>query len=180
MAATPQPTYTPAPQWSVGRIIALVFGVVFVLPALGLLLGGGVLLWADLGNRTDGYVFSETDDFATEGFALSSERIDLATGADWLPLSAALGTARAEVTSADGSEIFIGIAPVDEGAAYLDGVARSVVDDLGTTAADEEFVDGGRPTALLGTRTSGRRRPAGRARSGWTGSRQRVTGCSSR
>jgi hypothetical protein len=145
MTATPQPVRTSAPPWSVGRILALVFGVVFVVPALGLLLGGGVLLWADLGNRTDGYVFSETDGFATEGFALVSESIDLETGADWLPLSAALGTARAEVTSADGSEVFIGIAPVDEGAAYLDGVARSVIDDLGTTAVDEEFIDGGSP-----------------------------------
>jgi hypothetical protein len=150
MAAPPQPTYTSPPEWGVGRIVALVFGVLLVLPAFGLLLGGGVLLWADLGNRTDGYVFSETDDFATEGFALSSERIDLATGADWVPLSAALGTARAEVASADGSEVFIGIAPVDEGTAYLDGVARSVIDDLGTTAVDEEFVDGGPPDGAPG------------------------------
>ena len=50
-------------------------------------------------NRSDGYVFSETDGFSTDGYALSSERIDLATDADWLPLSAALGSARAEVTS---------------------------------------------------------------------------------
>src|SRR5688572_28585965 len=112
MTTTPKPTWTPARQWSVGRMLALVVGVVFATPAVGLLLGGGVVLWADLGGRTDGYVFSETDHFSTEGFALSSERIDLATGADWVPLSAALGTARAEVTSTDGSEVFIGIAPV--------------------------------------------------------------------
>jgi hypothetical protein len=150
MTATPQPTWKPASRWGAGRIVALVFGVVLLLPALGLLLGGGVLLWADLGNRTDGHVFSETDSFSTDGFALTSERIDLATGADWVPLSAALGTARAEVTSADGSDVFVGIAPVDEGAAYLDGVARSVIDDLGTTANDERFIDGGPPAGAPG------------------------------
>jgi hypothetical protein len=150
MTATPQPTYKPASQWNAGRIIALVFGVVLLLPALGLLLGGGVLLALDLGERTDGHVFSETDDFSTAGFALTSENIALSTGADWVPLSAALGTARAEVTSTAGSDVFVGIAPVDEGAAYLDGVARSVIDDLGTTADDERFVDGGPPAGTPG------------------------------
>lgn len=147
MTAAPQPTWTPAPRWGAGRIVALVIGVLLLLPALGLLLGGGVLLWADSSQRTDGFVFSETDDFATSGYALSSERIDVAAGADWVPLSAALGTARAEVTSRDsGGEVFIGIAPVDEGSAYLDGVEHSVIDDLGTTAVDERSVPGGSPS----------------------------------
>jgi len=124
-----------------------VFGVLLLLPGLGLVVGGGVLLWADLGNRTDGYVFSETDDFTTQGYALSSERIDLATGADWVPLSATLGTARAEVTAVDPeTEIFVGVAPLAEGAAYLDGVQRSVIDDLGTGAVDEVLVPGGAPS----------------------------------
>ena len=150
MTATPQPTWKPASSWSAGRIIARVFGVVLLLPGLGLLGGGGLLLWLELGNRTDGYVFSETDSFSTEGYALASERIDLATGADWLPISAALGTARAEVTSLVGEDVFVGIAPADEGAAYLDGVAHSVIDDLGTTANDEQFIDGGPPPGLPG------------------------------
>ncbi len=150
MTAAPQPTWKPASRWSAGRVVALVVGIVLLLPGLALILGGGVLLTVDLSGRTDGYVFSETDDFATDGFALTSERIDLATGADWVPLSAALGTARAEVISTVGSDVFVGIAPVAEGAAYLDGVARSVIDDLGTTADDERFVDGGPPAGAPG------------------------------
>ena len=150
MTATPQPpprTYPPAPRWGAGRIVALVFGIALLLPAFGLLVGGGVLLWADQGNRTDGYVFTETDDFATGGYALVSERIELATDADWLPVSAALGTARAEVTSTDpDNEMFVGIAPAAEAAAYLDGVERSVIDDLGTGVVDEVPVSGGPPS----------------------------------
>ena len=150
MTATPQPppqAYASAPSWSAGRIVALVFGIVLLMPAFALLVGGGELLWADSGSRTDGYVFTETDDFATGGYALVSERIELATDADWLPVSAALGTARAEVTSTDpGTEIFVGIAPAAEAAAYLDGVERSVIDDLGTGVVDEVPVPGGPPS----------------------------------
>jgi hypothetical protein len=151
MTASPQPTRAPASGWGAGRITALVLGIVILLPAAGLLLGGGVLLWADQGNRTDGFVFSETDGFSTDGYALASERIDLATGADWVPLSATLGTARSEVTSTDsGTDVFVGIAPVSEGQAYLDGVEHSVIDDLGTTANDEVRVPGGAPSGPPG------------------------------
>jgi hypothetical protein len=143
MTATPQPVRQS--RWSAGRILALVFGIVLLVPGLGLLAGGGVLLWLDFGNRTDGFVYSETDSFASDGYALASERIDLGTGTDWLPVSATLGTARAEVTSPVDGEVFVGIAPADEGAAYLDGVQHSVINDLGTTANDEVVVDGGPP-----------------------------------
>jgi hypothetical protein len=154
MTATP-PAYwssqVPPSRWTAGRVVALVFAILLLLPGIGLVIGGGVLLWADLGNRTDGFVFSETDSFSTQGFALSSERIDLATGADWLPLSSALGTARAEVSSTDpGTDIFVGIAPAADAAAYLDGVEHSVINDLGTTAIDEVPVPGGAPSGPPG------------------------------
>jgi hypothetical protein len=153
MAAPVQPPWTPAPpnRMGPGRIVALVFGIVLLLPAAGLLLAGGALLWADTGNRSDGYLFSETDSFATDGYALVSERIDLATGADWLPISSALGTARAEVTSTDpDADVFVGIAPLAQGAAYLSDVERAVIDDLGTTSIDEVPVPGGEPSGPPG------------------------------
>ena len=151
MTTTPPTYWTPPTRWGPGRVIAVVVGILLLLPGLGLLLGGGVLLWADNGNRTDGFVFSETDDFSTAGYALASERIELDTGADWLPLSTALGTMRAEVKGADpATEIFLGVAPVAEGTAYLDGVQRSVIDDLGTGAIDEVVVPGGPPATPPG------------------------------
>ena len=85
MSTNPPAYGTPPIRWGPGRILALVFGILLLIPGLGLAAGGGVLLWADLGDRTDGFVFSSTDDFSTDGFALVSERIDLATGADWVP-----------------------------------------------------------------------------------------------
>jgi hypothetical protein len=63
-----------------------------------------------------------------------SERIDLSTGGDWVPVSAALGTTRVQATGT-GPELFVGIAPTAQVAAYLGGVQRTVINDLGRDAA---------------------------------------------
>jgi hypothetical protein len=121
----------PRRSWGAGRVVALVVGLVLLLPGLGLLLGGGTLLWADWTSRDDGFVVSPEDVFASQGYALVSERIDLRTDADWLPVSAAFGTARVEVTGPGQEEIFVGIGPAADVEAYLGGVQRTVIDDLG-------------------------------------------------
>jgi hypothetical protein len=140
----------PPPRTSPGRVIAAVLGALLILPALGLLGAGGVLLWADQGDRSDdGYLYTASDDFLTSGHALVSERIDLDPGADWVGLSAALGTARIEVTAADpDADVFVGIAPSADADGYLDGVERTVVDDLGldTSAADQVLLNGSTPS----------------------------------
>jgi hypothetical protein len=151
-AGRPAGAWVPPPpsRTSPGRVIATVVGALLLLPALGLLGGGGVLLWADQWERSDdGYLYTASDAFATPGHALLSERIDLDPGADWVGLSAALGTARVDVTAADpGVELFVGIAPAADATAYLDGVQRTVVDDLGldTSAADQVLLPGGAPS----------------------------------
>src|SRR3954469_13405696 len=151
----PAPVQVPPSRWGAGRIIALVVGVILLLPGLGLLLGGGALLWADNSHRTsDGYLVSDDATFSTSGFALTSDRLDLSTGADWVPVSSALGTARFEVTSTDpGTDVFIGIAPAADVAGYLDGVGRTVVDDLGTGSSGSSQVDGGAPSGQPGDET---------------------------
>src|SRR3954464_4793132 len=146
-ASPPVPVQAPPSRWGAGRIIALVVGVILLLPGLGLLLGGGALLWADNSHRTsDGYLVSDAATFSQPGFALTSDRLDLSTGADWVPVSSALGTARFEVTSTDpGADVFLGVAPAEDVDAYLNGVRRTVVDDLGTTfgTTGTSLVDGG-------------------------------------
>jgi hypothetical protein len=126
-----------------GRVVALVFGVLLLLLAAGLLAGGGGLLCAE---RTDGYVLSSEQALSAPGHALVSERIDLSAGADWVPLSAALGTVRFQATGTDpGNETFVGIAPVGDATAYLDGVERTVIDDLGIDSPDQRDLPGGEP-----------------------------------
>ena len=136
MTATPQPPWTAAPRtdrWTAGHVVALVLGILLLILSSTLLVGGGALLTADLTERSDdGFLLSPEDTLAGPGYALVSERIDLSTGADWVPLSAALDIVRIEVTGTDpGSEVFVGIAPVAAVTAYLDGVERTVIDDLG-------------------------------------------------
>jgi hypothetical protein len=146
---------SPPSRWNPGRVVALVLGILLLLPGLGLLAGGGVLLWADRTQRTDdGYPIGSEDSFSTSGYALLSDRLDLSTGADWVPLSAALGDARVQVTSTDpGTGVFVGIARVGDSSPYLDGVDRTIVRDVGSgnTAADEVDIAGNAPDAAPGT-----------------------------
>jgi uncharacterized integral membrane protein len=147
----PGPPGTRAPSsWGAGRVVALVLGILLLLPALALLLGGGVLLWADQAERRDdGFLMTADQGFTSPGFALTTETIDLDAGADWVPLSAALGDVRLEVTPSDpSSAVFVGFAPVADATAYLEGVERTVIDDVGpeVTAADQTHVSGGAPS----------------------------------
>ncbi len=143
------PTTPPKTSWGAGRIVALVIGVLLLLPGLGLVGGGGALLWADWTSRSDGFVVSPDEVFTSQGYALVSERIDLRTDADWLPISAALGTARVEVTAPGQDEVFVGIAPVADATAYLGGVQRTVIDDLGfdQSASRAQDLPGDAPAA---------------------------------
>jgi hypothetical protein len=154
MAASPQPTWNPPPpppRWGPGRVIALVLGILVLLPAVGLTLGGGLLLWADgPGRNDDGYLYSSSDGFSTDGYAITSGSVDLATGADWLPVSAAVGTARLEVTGSGGSDVFIGIAPVADATTYIGGVERTIVTDLGSDAAPAVRTGTGAPSTPPG------------------------------
>ena len=154
MSASPSSAWSAAPpprRWGPGRVIALVLGVLLLFPGLGLLLGGGVLLWADQSQRSDdGFLSSPGGSVSTPGFALVSDRIDLSTSGDWVPVSAGLGTTRLQAT-ASGPDVFVGIAPTDQVTAYLGSAERAVIDDLGsdgTIVARE--VTGGAPAGAPG------------------------------
>jgi hypothetical protein len=123
-----------------------------LVPGLGLLAGGGALLWADQSQRTgDGYLMSPATTLSSPGHALVSGRIALSSGADWVPVSAALGTARIQATGGR-QELFVGIAPADQAAAYLEGVRRTVVEEVGTggSATGQIQLPGGAPTGRPG------------------------------
>ena len=158
MTATPVPrgSRAAAPRgWRAGRAIVLVLGMLLLLAGLGLLAGGGTLLWADQSKRTDdGYLLSPTTSLSSPGYALVSRRIGLSAGADRVPVSEVLGAARVRV-SGSGQELFVGIAPADRAAAYLGGVQRTVVDELGVDAGAAGRVEmaGSAPTGRPGEQT---------------------------
>jgi hypothetical protein len=148
--AWPAPPAWPTPprkRSPAGRVVALVIGAMLLLPGIAALGGGGILLWAHWLDRTDGFVVSPQDDFTSEGYALVSDRIDVAAGPDWLPVSSSVGTARLQVTGTGPDAVFVGVAPAADVRAYLDGVERTAVDGLGfdgpATASDQ--LPGGEP-----------------------------------
>ncbi len=149
--AWPAPPPWPAPcrkPTRTGRVFALVLGALLLLPGLGLLGGGGTLLWAHYLDRSDGFVVSPQEGFGSVGHALVSDRIDLSAVPDWLPVPGSLGTARLEVTGTGARSVFVGIAPAADAKAYLDGVQRTVVDGLGfdAPATGSDQLPGGEPS----------------------------------
>src|SRR5687768_11587680 len=124
MNATPPPAWPTAdvwpapPAWPVpsrmpsrtGRVVALVLGVLLLLPGLGMLSGGGILLWAHHIDRSEGFVVSPQEVFSSAGHALVSDRIDVSAVPEWLQVSGTLGTARLEVTGVGPADVFVGVA----------------------------------------------------------------------
>ena len=85
--------------WTAGRVIAVVTGSILALVSVGLLTGGGTLLWADQTQRQGGYLTSGTATFATSGHALASDTVNLHGGWDWFGIF--VGQLRIRATAAD-------------------------------------------------------------------------------
>ena len=130
-----------------GRIVAGVVGAVVALAAVGLLVGGGALLWAHGTQRdADGFYTSPTYELAISGRALVSTDVDLAVRpGDWWP--ADLADVRLDTESASGMAMFVGIGPSDSVDAYLRDVDRAEVTRLGDDPTDVTYRDlpGGAP-----------------------------------
>ena len=113
---------------SKARITIVIIGTLIGLFAIGLVIGGGGLLWANETQR-DSSGFFTTDEFtlATGSYAVTSADIDLgARPGDWFP-SGRLATVRLDIDPTEGQPVFVGIGPSDAVATYLDGVAVSEV-----------------------------------------------------
>jgi len=124
------PSAQQAAGWTAGRVIAVVAGSVLALVSLGLLGGGGTLLWADQALRQDGYVTTGTAAYSTSTSALASEHVTLSWG--WL-LTGLVGDVRLRVTAVSlDRPVFVGIGPADRVAAYLSGTSYTTVTSTGT------------------------------------------------
>ena len=113
------------------RIVSLVIGSLLALIGFGLLAGGGILGWALATQRDDaGYFTTSNLRFATDSYALTSDKIDLGDpGPDgfgeW-----ANATVRVSVDSAGSGDVFVGIARDADVETYLKGVPH---DDITST-----------------------------------------------
>lgn len=127
----------PARRWSAGRVVSIVIGSILALVSLGLLAGGGTLVVIDQTQRdSDGFLMSPSERLSTGTYALVSETLDVDVAApDWV-VDELLGTLRIRAETDPGVPLFLGIAPEDEGDAYLRGVGHAVVTGF---AADPDY-----------------------------------------
>lgn len=115
------------------RVAIVIVGALIGLFAIGLIIGGGGLLWANETQRdADGYFSTDQFTLSSQSYAVTSSDVDLgAQPGDWFP-SGRLATVRLEVEPTVDKPVFLGIGPSNEVETYLDGVAVSEVSHVGT------------------------------------------------
>lgn len=108
-----------------GGIALFILGVLSALIALGLLAGGGVLMWADRTQRDSaGYLTSPTARLQSSTYAIAATDVNVAVDAPgWHVAADALGSVRIVATAGSSTAIFIGIAPAADVDRYLNGTA---------------------------------------------------------
>jgi hypothetical protein len=122
--ATPTAPNIGRPRSRAGGVVMVVIGSVLALMTLGLLAGGGLLMWADQTQRdTSGYLTSGAGLVSAPAYAIATPSLDLNfDGRGWPADQDALGKVRISASSTSSAGIFIGIAPRAEALAYLRGV----------------------------------------------------------
>ncbi|HSJ46084.1 MAG TPA: DUF4389 domain-containing protein [Euzebyales bacterium] len=125
------------------RVTLLVVGAIAGLIGMALVAAGLALLVFDAaGQDADGYFTSPSYELATNGYAITSEDIDLRVEAEpaaWTPDFGDV-SARVTVTPDDPtSEVFVGIAPKDDVDRYLGGVNHAVISRLGDQPEDVSY-----------------------------------------
>lgn len=125
---------------SPSKVALAVVGAIVALIAVGLVAGGGGLLWGYGTQRSDdGYFTSPPAELTTDAYALTSTEIDLGSRpGDWFP-SGRLATVRLEVESQGSGPVFVGIGPDAQVDAFLDGTEYAEVTRVGTDPADVTY-----------------------------------------
>lgn len=115
-----------------GGVALVVIGSVLALLTIGLLAGGGLLMWADRTQRdASGYLTSGSGSLVAPSYAIASSSVDLNfSNRRWPVDQNALGTVRITASSASPAGVFIGIAPRADALRYLNGVAYDRLSDL--------------------------------------------------
>jgi hypothetical protein len=124
----------PGPGSRAGAVVALVAGIVAVLVGLGLTTAGGLGLWVDGRRDAAGFVSTDARLLSTPTAAVTAENVDLRIGsaADAWVTSDRFGTVRVRAASADGTPVFIGVAPQAAVDGWLAGVAHDQVRNIGS------------------------------------------------
>jgi hypothetical protein len=121
----------PTPRGGGRRIALVVIGIVVGILGLVLALAGGGILIAQQALRDgDGYFSTAKKPFATTGRALVTRDLSVVGGTQQSLAEDALATVRVTAVAPGGRPVFVGIARAADVDRYLNGVSRSVVEDV--------------------------------------------------
>lgn len=118
--------------WTSRAVASVLSGALLLLVGLVFAGAGGTGLWADLTQRSSGYVTTGDHTFSTSGVALATESTQLGSaGVGWLYAPGLLGRVRIHVAPASSaSRLFVGIGPSVAVDRYLAGVDHTVISDF--------------------------------------------------
>jgi len=127
-------------RWTTRKIVLLFLGVIAVLIALGLLAGGGGLLWAHEEKRdADGFFSTSIHHVNSRWYAVATDSLDVATVAPrWLLGSRQL--ARIRIQARSERPVFVGIARAADVESYLGKVSYTRVADLDWHPVHADYV----------------------------------------
>ena len=109
------------------RVFLVIVGVLVGILALGLVAGGGALLWANGQRDADGYFSSDPEALTSSSYALVSEPLTLTVGpSEWVPTDIATLRVRAD----DPDTLFLGIAETRDVRRYLGDVPYTRITDI--------------------------------------------------
>ena len=119
----------PGVRWGAGRILALFVGFVLLATSLGLMAGGGGIMWAN-SRLTDaeGFIMSHEAELGVDSYALVQRGVDIDMDISvsppiWEPDPGKFVTLRLVARSSDPSkEVFLGIASEADASGYLQDV----------------------------------------------------------
>ena len=117
-------------RWTTRKIVLLFLGMIAVLIALGLLAGGGGLLWAHEKKRdADGLFSTSIHHVDSRRYAVATDSLDVATVVPrWLLGSRQL--ARIRIQARSERPLFVGIARAADVESYLGNVSYTRVADI--------------------------------------------------
>lgn len=118
-----------SPGWSVGSILAVLFGGLLILVSFGLLVGGGAVVWVQSTfSDSEGFLISREVRLQSDSYAMVLKEVNIDIDVDiptyvWTPKPGDFVTIKLVGRSNDPSkEVFIGIARDTDASRYLNSV----------------------------------------------------------
>ncbi|WP_314195984.1 DUF4389 domain-containing protein [uncultured Arthrobacter sp.] len=135
------------------RMVMLVLGTIAALLGLGLLAGAAGVGWLNFQQRDEGYFTTQSHRFDAASSAITTAGLDVMVSGrlpDVIPSETAGSILLRGAAANPGKGIFIGVAPQQEAARYLEGVKRSEIRELNLRPFRVDY------TEVPGTRTPAR------------------------